>query len=62
MEVALPQLALALPAFASVLLLGQVLSQPQAVGAKPEPVGQGEGLPGVIPLAAVTNWDALGSR
>jgi len=50
---------LALPVFAAVLPLGQVLSQPQAVGAKPE---QGEGLPGVTPLAGVTNWDVLGCR
>lgn len=54
--------ALVLPAFASVLLLGQVLSQAQAVGAESEPMGQGEGLPGITPLAVVTNWDALGSQ
>lgn len=54
--------ALALPAFASMLLLGQVLSQPQARGAKPEPMGHEEGLPSVTPLAVVTNWDALGSQ
>lgn len=54
------EVALALPAFASMLLLGQVLSQPRAAGTKP--VRQGEGLPGVTPLAVVTYWDALGSQ
>lgn len=54
--------ALALPAFASMLLLGQGLAQPPAAGAKPEPTGQGEGLPRVTPLAVATNWEALGSQ
>lgn len=55
-------MALALPTFATMFALGQVLSQLLAAGAEPEPVGQGEGLPRVIPLAMVTNGNALGSQ